>query len=135
MNIVARALFGDRTRPRVLPPAPPPAASLLIKNLWRDAFQHVRRGRRTRHARRVRSPEWIAKTLRAFVFLSTFVAAIWLALPRPPLLDGISFSQSVRDRSGKLLRVTLSADQKFRVWTPLRDISPELIDATLQYRR
>ena len=43
----------------------------------------------------------------------------WLALPKPPLLDGISFSQVVRDRNGKLLRVTLSADQKFRIWTPL----------------
>src|SRR6266496_3553841 len=73
------------------------------------------------------------KTLRALVFLSAFVAATWLALPKPPLLDGISFSQCVRDRSGKLLRVTLTSDQKFRIRTPLRDISPELIDATLQY--
>jgi penicillin-binding protein 1C len=68
-----------------------------------------------------------------FVFAGTLVAAIWLALPKPPLLDGISFSQCVRDRNGKLLRVTLSADQKFRIWTPLRDISPQLINATLQY--
>src|SRR5947199_4787 len=57
----------------------------------------------------------------------------WLLLPKPPLLDGISFSQCVRDRNGKLLRVTLSADQKFRIWTPLNDISPDLIDATLRY--
>jgi penicillin-binding protein 1C len=61
------------------------------------------------------------------------VAAVWLALPKPPLLDGISFSQCVRDRNGKLLRVTLSADQKFRIWTALEDISPDLIDATLRY--
>jgi membrane carboxypeptidase/penicillin-binding protein PbpC len=32
-----------------------------------------------------------------------------------------------------LLRVTLTGDQKFRVWTPLRAISPDLIDATLLY--
>src|SRR2546430_5973077 len=56
-----------------------------------------------------------------------------LRLPKPPLLDGISFSQCVRDRNGKLLRVTLSADQKFRIWTPLEDISADLIDATLRY--
>src|SRR6266403_206679 len=61
------------------------------------------------------------------------IAAVWLALPKPPLLDGISFSQCVRDRNGKLLRVTLSADQKFRIWTPLAEISPDLIDATLRY--
>jgi membrane carboxypeptidase/penicillin-binding protein PbpC len=47
---------------------------------------------------------------------------IWWFLPKPPLLDGISFSQCVRDRNGKLLRVTLSADQKFRVWTPLEEM-------------
>jgi penicillin-binding protein 1C len=58
---------------------------------------------------------------------------IWWFLPKPPLLDGISFSQCVRDRNGKLLRVTLSADQKFRIWTPLEEISPDLIDATLLY--
>jgi penicillin-binding protein 1C len=58
---------------------------------------------------------------------------IWLLLPKPPLLDGISFSQCVRDRNGKLLRVTLSADQKFRIWTPLQAISPDLINATLRY--
>jgi penicillin-binding protein 1C len=58
---------------------------------------------------------------------------VWWFLPKPPLIDGISFSQSVRDRNGKLLRVTLSADQKFRIWTPLKEISPDLIDATLRY--
>src|SRR6266700_799360 len=73
------------------------------------------------------------KALRTFVFFSAFVAAIWLALPKPPLLDDVSFSQCVRDRSGKLLRVTLTSDQKFRIRIPLRDISPELIDATLRY--
>ena len=58
---------------------------------------------------------------------------VWWFLPKPPLLDGISFSQCVRDRNGKLLRVTLSTDQKFRIWTPLEKISPDLIDATLRY--
>jgi penicillin-binding protein 1C len=59
--------------------------------------------------------------------------AIWLALPRPPLLDRISFSQIVRDRNGKLLRVALTSDQKFRIWTPLSKISPDLTNATLRY--
>ncbi|MDQ2824405.1 MAG: penicillin-binding protein 1C, partial [Verrucomicrobiota bacterium] len=73
------------------------------------------------------------KTLRRLVLAGVCFAAIWLALPKPSLLDGISFSQCVRDRNGNLLRVTLSTDQKFRVWTPLREISPELVDATLRY--
>ena len=48
------------------------------------------------------------------------LAAIWLALPKPPLLEGIDFSQRVRDRNGNLLRVTLTADQKYRIWTPFK---------------
>jgi penicillin-binding protein 1C len=64
-------------------------------------------------------------------FATAFV--VWLALPKPPLLDGISFSQCVRDRNEKLLRVTLSADQKFRIRTPLHEISPAVIEATVRY--
>ncbi len=73
------------------------------------------------------------KTLLAFSLLCTGAAVTWIALPRPPLLDGISFSQCVRDRNGKLLRITLTTDQKYRVWTSLPNISPALIDATLQF--
>ncbi|PYM01416.1 MAG: penicillin-binding protein 1C [Verrucomicrobia bacterium] len=76
---------------------------------------------------------WFKKTLRVPVMISCCAILVWLALPKPPLLDGISFSQCVRDRDGNLLRVTLSADQKFRVQTALRGISPELIQATLQF--
>jgi penicillin-binding protein 1C len=61
------------------------------------------------------------------------VATIWLALPKPPLLQGIDFSTRVRDRNGNVLRVTLTADQKYRIWTPLKEISPALIDATLRF--
>ncbi|HZE56682.1 MAG TPA: penicillin-binding protein 1C [Chthoniobacterales bacterium] len=71
--------------------------------------------------------------IRRGVFFAMLVAAIWLALPKPPLLDGIDFSTRVRDRSGNVLRVTLTADQKYRIWTPLKEISPELISATLRF--
>ena len=73
------------------------------------------------------------RVLRTLAILSAATLVAWLALPKPVLLDGISFSQVVRDRNGKLLRVTLSPDQKFRIWTPLAQISPELVDATLRY--
>ena len=79
----------------------------------------------------------ISKRWKKALFASTMLiiagAVWWLALPKPPLLDGISFSQCVRDRNGTLLRVTLARDQKFRIWTPLSDISPEFVSATLQY--
>jgi penicillin-binding protein 1C len=114
---------GDRTR----------SFQSVIKASWARRFLSGERARLACWRGRVRSPERIAKTLRALVFVATFVVAAWLALPKPPLLDGISFSQCVRDHSGRLLRVTLSADQKYRIWTPLHEISPELVDATLQY--
>ena len=61
------------------------------------------------------------------------LAALWLALPKPPLLEGVDFSTRVRDRNGHVLRVTLTTDQKYRIWTPLKEISPELINATLRF--
>src|SRR3989442_10229988 len=75
----------------------------------------------------------LRRLLRPLLLTCAFLSAAWLALPKPPLLDGISFSQCVRDRNGKLLRVTLAMDQKFRVWTSLPNISPALIDATLRF--
>src|SRR5438067_7686974 len=71
--------------------------------------------------------------VRSLALLGMTAWFAWLLLPKPPLLEGISFSQCVRDRNGKLLRVTLTSDQKFRVWTPLPDIAPGLIDATLRF--
>src|SRR3954462_9821690 len=70
---------------------------------------------------------------RSGVFVSLVLATIWLALPKPPLLEGIDFSTRVRDRNGEVLRVTLTSDQKYRVWTPLKEVSPALVDATLKY--
>ena len=71
--------------------------------------------------------------IRRGIFFAMLFAAVWLALPKPPLLEGIDFSQRVRDRNGNVLRVTLTADQKYRIWTPLKEISPELINATLRF--
>src|ERR1051325_1334825 len=83
----------------------------------------------------LRKLAWVvlAASVRSLALLGMTAWFIWWFLPNPPLLDGVSFSQCVRDRNGKLLRVTLSADQKFRIWTQLQEISPDLIDATLRY--
>src|SRR5882757_7625739 len=71
--------------------------------------------------------------LRRAIFAAMALAAIWLALPKPPLLEGIDFSTRVRDRNGEVLRVTLTADQKYLIWTPLKEISTALVDATLKF--
>jgi penicillin-binding protein 1C len=65
--------------------------------------------------------------------LAIALGSIWLGLPKRPLIDDIDFSTRVRDRSDHVLRVTLTRDQKYRIWTPLHDISPSLINATVRF--
>src|SRR3954470_14694222 len=82
---------------------------------------------------KMRNPGCSKRWLRGAIFFAMALAAVWLALPKPPLLEGIDFSTRVRDRNGEVLRVTLTADQKYRIWTPLKEISPALVDATLKF--
>jgi penicillin-binding protein 1C len=59
------------------------------------------------------------------------VLAVFGYFARPSLKDGICISQAVYDGKGHLLRLTLSRDEKYRLWLPLTAISPVLIKATL----
>ncbi len=62
------------------------------------------------------------------------VVAFWLLpriIPHQPLRARFSTSTAVYDGGGGLLRLTLSADEKYRVWVPLDRVSPLLVDATL----
>ncbi|KTD60859.1 penicillin binding protein 1C [Legionella shakespearei DSM 23087] len=63
------------------------------------------------------------------LFVSGYVLLFFS--PKPPLLDGISFSRAVYDDHHQLLRLTLSQDDKYRLFTPLSDIPPQLIESTL----
>ena len=69
--------------------------------------------------------------LRVLLALFAVFAVGWLFLPKPPLLDDVAFSQQVFDRHHQLLRVTLTSDEKYRIYTPLTSIAPELVKATL----
>ena len=51
----------------------------------------------------------------------------------PPLLSDIHFGRAYFDRNGKLLRMTLSADDKYRIYTPLAEISEYIQQATILY--
>ena len=64
------------------------------------------------------------------------MAILWLIIRvffTSPLLDNISFSRAYYDRDGKLLRITLSADDKYRIYTPLNEISPHIKNAIVLY--
>lgn len=50
-----------------------------------------------------------------------------------PLLDNTSFSHAYYDANGKLIRITLSADDKYRIYTPLSQISSHIKNAIVLY--
>lgn len=51
----------------------------------------------------------------------------------PPLLNDVHFGHAYFDRNGQLLRITLSADDKYRLYTPLSEISEYIQRATILY--
>jgi len=53
-------------------------------------------------------PRALAAALLVIATLS--VGTIWLCLPKPPLMEDVSFSRRVFDRDGHQLRLTLSRD-------------------------
>jgi penicillin-binding protein 1C len=67
------------------------------------------------------------------------LGAMWLAafalliavVPKPHLLDQTSFSPCYVDRNGKLLRLGLAEDDRYRVYVPLEKIAPQLVEMTL----
>lgn len=60
------------------------------------------------------------------------LALVWLLLPKPELYPPeFRFSRTLEDRNGRLLHLALTPDGKYRRYTPLAEISPALINATL----
>lgn len=61
--------------------------------------------------------------------------AAWLSLPRlvpkPLLVNRSGFSQEVVARDGSLLHLTLSSDERYRLFVPLEEIPQSVVEATL----
>ena len=53
--------------------------------------------------------------------------------PAPPLQQQAALSRAFYSSDGALLRITLAADEQYRVWTPLDQIEPRLVDAVKLY--
>ena len=51
--------------------------------------------------------------------------------PRPPLSDAQPQSTAVYDANGRLLRLVLADDQRYRLWLPLQEMPQTLRDAVL----
>lgn len=50
-----------------------------------------------------------------------------------PILETTTFSTRVLDSKGRLLRLTLSGDEKYRLFTPLETIPADVVDAVLMH--
>ncbi|GHV50147.1 penicillin-binding protein 1C [Deltaproteobacteria bacterium] len=69
-----------------------------------------------------------------FLFSLCLPAFLWVLLvPKPPLLDDISFSTVVLDRHGRLMHLSLAEDERYRVFVPLTEVAPALVESTLLY--
>jgi penicillin-binding protein 1C len=70
---------------------------------------------------------WAVAVL-AMATLCLIAVRMW---PREPLAARIPTSTAVFDAKGRLLRLTLARDEQYRLWTPLEEISPQLVEALL----
>lgn len=56
----------------------------------------------------------------------------WCLIPKPELYaPGLGFSRALEDRTGRVIHVALTPDEKYRLRTRLDEISPDLVAATL----
>ncbi len=67
----------------------------------------------------------------ASALLAVGVLVLAVRFLSPGVLDGVSFSKRVTDRNGKLLRLSLSGDEKYRLPAELNSVSPRFIEALL----
>ncbi len=74
----------------------------------------------------VRWQNWLVGLLLIVAILAGI--RLW---PHPPLSSWKPSSVAVTDAKGRLLRLTLASDERYRLWVPLEEMSPDLVDAVL----
>lgn len=67
--------------------------------------------------------------LLGLLLLAWCAARVWMPPPRP--FAQLTFSRAFLDTDGRLLRLTVAADGRYRLWTPLSALAPALIQATV----
>ncbi len=98
--------------------------------------RHVQpRGRRTEPRRHTRGRQAVIRP--ASIGWRPAIAGLAIALlglrvwPHAPLRERVPTSTGVWSADGELLRVTLSADDQYRLWVPLSGMSSSVVDAFL----
>ncbi|MFY7698593.1 MAG: penicillin-binding protein 1C [Legionella sp.] len=74
-----------------------------------------------------RTKIWLVILVSLLAGLSLFL----LLMPKPDLLENINFSTAIYDNQHHLLRITRSYDDKYRLFTPLSEISTTQVETTL----
>jgi penicillin-binding protein 1C len=78
-----------------------------------------------------RKRRWRQALALGLLLLLAGIGVRWL--PHPPLSAHAPQSVAVYDRRGQLLRLTLASDDRYRLWLPLAQISPVLVDGVLMH--
>jgi penicillin-binding protein 1C len=74
-------------------------------------------------------PKWHNLLVAVLLVAATIVLVrLW---PHERLRDWQPSSTAVYDANGRLLRLTLASDERYRLWVPLKDISPQLVEGVL----
>lgn len=67
------------------------------------------------------------------VFCAAGLASLWFSIPGAPLLAGVPFGGIVLDSRGGIMRLALAGDDKYRLYAPLDEIAPRVVDAVIAY--
>lgn len=73
------------------------------------------------------------KILLCQFFLLIILSWVWIRIPDPGLYPLKTWSKAYKDKSGKLLRLTLSDDDKYRLFTDIEKIPQNLEKSVLAY--
>jgi len=67
------------------------------------------------------------------IFLILLFCIAMRLIPHAHLSHNVLLSTALYDKHSELLRLTLANDERYRLWTPLHELSPMLIDGVLLY--
>lgn len=81
------------------------------------------------------SHRWRRASLRWLMVAALLASALLLlrVLPHAPLREFAPTSAAIYARGGELMRLSLAADDQYRIWVPLSEIDPRLVEAVQLY--
>lgn len=103
------------------------------KGLWQLSLRRVVKGLSSAYSAfsAVRNFGFTVKRHAWIVLLFVAILLGCRLWPHAPLSEHSPSSSALYDAQGRLLRLTLASDDRYRLWLPLERFPPELIDAVL----